>query len=189
MEPHEIVEILIKTEWPGCARSLVEATVHLPTRSSRWVATFRDETGRQVWRTTGLREREPALALAKRWEAEAKRRRAAQGPLPRKPIIRVRPGSAEKELGLLSQAEVATIMGISERAVRAIQQRAFDKIRRHPAFRNFYREHAAGEIAETAARASREWALSRAEVAAVYALTRTPVERRALRKLLALVAS
>jgi hypothetical protein len=186
MEPKEIVEILIQTDGPVSARRLVEVSVHLPRRGTRWVASFRDETGRQIWRATELHDREPALVLARRWEGEAKRRRAAQGAAPPKPIIRVRPGSGERELGLLTQREVAAIMRISERTVRSIEKRAFDKLRRHPALRDFWREHETGEIAEAALPARRTWALSRVEIAAVYALAETPVERQALRKLLAL---
>jgi hypothetical protein len=186
VRPNEIVEILIQTDGPMRARTLMDASVHLPRRSSRWVAAFRDETGRQVWRTTGLHEKQPALALAKEWEAEARRKREAHGPLPRKPTIRVRHGSGERELGLFSQKEVAAIFRISERAVREIERRAFDKLRRHPALKNFWREWQTGEIKETSLRVSKQWTLSRAEVAAVYALAGTTVERRALMKLLAL---
>ena len=186
VRPKEIVRILIETDRPVSARRLIEVSVHLPARGTRWVAAFRDETGRQVWKTTGLREREPALALAKKWEADVKRKRAAQGAVPPRLTIRVRPGSAEKELGCLSQREVAAILRISERAVREIERRAFEKLRRHPALRDLWREWQTGEIKETALRVSRQWTLSRAEVAAVYALAGTTVERQALRKLFAL---
>jgi hypothetical protein len=183
MGPNDIVQILIETD--VCARDLIEASVHLPHRGTLWVATYRDPSGRQLWRTTGSRDRKTALALADQWEAEAKQRRAAQGALPRKPTIRVRPGSAERELGLLTQREVGVIMQISERAVREIERRAFDKLRRHPALKGLWQEWATGEIKE-ALPAPTPWALSRAEIAAVYGLTRTPFERQALRKLIAL---
>jgi Sigma-70, region 4 len=186
MGPHEIVEILIQTDGPVSARHLVEVSVHLPRRGTRWVAAFRDGTGRQVWRSTGLREREPALALGKRWEADAERKRAAQGAVPTKLTIRVRPGSADKELGCLSQKEVAAILRMSERAVREVERRAFEKLRRHPALKDFWREWTTGQIKETSLRPTKQWTLSRAEVAAVYALAGTTVERQALRKLLAL---
>ncbi len=189
MRPEEIVAVLIETEWPLCARRLIEATVHLPSRSSRWVATFRDGTGRQVWRATGSRNRRKALALAKKWEREAKRKRAGQIAAPSKPTIRVRPGSGEQELGLLSQREVGLIMKISTRTVREIERRAFDKIRQHPALRDFWREWTTGEVKEATSRASTAWALSQAEIAAVYGLARTPEERRVLRKLLPVVGS
>jgi hypothetical protein len=187
MEPHDIVEFLISADGPVSARRLVEVSVHLPRRGTRWVASFRDATGRQVWRSTGLREREPALALGQQWEQEAKRKRAAHGALPRKPVVRVRPGSGERERGLLSQREVGMILNISTRTVREIERRAFDKIRRHPALRDFWREWTTGEIKETTLRASAQRALSRAEIDAVFALAKTPAERQALRKLFALI--
>ena len=87
---------------------------------------------------------------------------------------------------MLTQMEVALILGISERAVREIERRAFDKLRRHPALKNFWREQNVGESNETRLGAASEWALSPTEVAAVYGLARTPAERQALRKLLAL---
>jgi len=189
MEPHEIVQVLIESDEPLNIEALIdEASVHLPRRGSLWVASFRDGTGRQLWRATGSRSRKEALALAKQWEEEARRRRARQGVLPPRPVIRVRPGSGEREVGLLTQREVATIMEISERAVRGIERRAFDKLRRHPALRDFWREYQTGEIREAAVPIPSAWTLSRAEVAAVYALARTPDERRALGKLMTLVA-
>lgn len=185
VEPRKLVSALLQAEAPVSARNLIEASVHLPRRGSRWVAAFRDETGRQVWRSTGLRGRGRALAQARAWEEEAKRKRATQAVAPRKPTIRVRPGSGERELGLLTQAEVATIMKISERAVRAIERRAFDKLRRNPALRDFWREYATGEVKESVPRSTGPCQLSQSEIAAVYALARTPVEQRALRKILA----
>jgi hypothetical protein len=184
--PKEIVEMLIETDGPVDARSLVEVSVHLPSRGSRWVASFRDETGRQVWKTTGLRDREPALALSRRWEAEAKRKRAAQGAAPRKLTIRVRPGSAERQQGCLTQAEIAVVMRLSERAVRRIEKAAIEKLRNHPVLRDFWRQWQTGDIKETATRTASQWTLSGAEIAAVYALAQTPAERRVLRKLVAL---
>ena len=186
MGPHEIVAILIQTEGPVCARSLVEVSVHLPSRGTRWIAAYRDATGRRTCRTTRMRNRKAALALGKEWEQAAQRKKAVQGTPPSKPIMRVRRGSAEHEVGLLSQAEVAAFLHISERAVRDIERRAFDKIRRHPGLRAFGSEWVAGEVEEAASQALADWALTRAEIAAVYALARTPEERQALRKLLAL---
>jgi hypothetical protein len=184
VEPKRIVEILIAADGPVCVRSLVDASVHRPARSSRWVASFRDGTGRQVWRSTGLSDRRAALILAQEWEAQAKRNRAAQRALLRKPSTRVRPGSGEQHLGLLTQREVAAVLRISERAVREIERRAFDKLRR--ALRDFWREHETGEIREAAVPTPSAWTLSRAEAAAVYALAQTPQERQAVRKLIGL---
>jgi Sigma-70, region 4 len=101
--------------------------------------------------------------------------------------IRVRPGSGEVALGFLSQQEVALILRISVRAVRAIEQRAFDKLRNHPGLKDYWREWVTGEVEETATRDSSQWLLSRAELAAVYGLAQTAAERQALRKLFALM--
>jgi DNA-directed RNA polymerase specialized sigma subunit len=131
MRPNELIEILIEADGPVCVRILIESSVHLPNRSSRWVASFRDENGQPVWKSTGARDKKTAMAMAKEWEQEAKRKRAAQGAVPRKPTIRVRAGSGEREAGLLSQQEVAAVLRISVRAVRAIEQRAFYKLRCH----------------------------------------------------------
>jgi hypothetical protein len=86
----------------------------------------------------------------------------------------------------LSQAEVAAFLHISERAVREIERRAFDKLRRHPGLRDFWRQWLVGEVEEAASQALADWVLSRAEINAVCALAQTPAERQALRKLLAL---
>ena len=185
MGPNELVENLIQ-HGPVSAWHLVEVSVHRPARGSRWIAAFRDETGRRTWRSTRMRSRRAALALGKEWEQAAQQKRSAQAALPRKPVMRVRRGSGERELGLLSQAEVAAFMHISERAVREIERQAFDKIRRHPSLRAFWREWLTGEVEEAASQALADWVLTRAEIAAVNALAQTPTERQALRKVLAL---
>jgi len=188
MQPDDIIEILLQSDVPVDLESLIdEASVHLPRRSTRWVAAFRDSTGRRAWRTTGFRDRTSALALANEWESRARRGEAVQPPSPGKAAIRVRPGSAERGVGMLSQAEVAIIMGISERAVRQIEQRAIEKLRRHPALRDFWREYTTGDVKE-AALPTRSWSeLTRAEVAALYGLARTSEERLAIRKMLDLM--
>jgi len=169
-----IVELLLDPE-------LIEATVRRPPRSRIWVAVFTGkEPGKQVWRTTSLTDRDAALALARQWEAEARRERAASGPLTRKPTIRVRRGSGEAAVGLLSQKEVAALLGLSVRAIREIERRAFEKLRRHPALRRFWREHGTGDVMDSV----ESGALDRAEVTALFGLTKTPLERRALRRLL-----
>src|SRR5580765_5737621 len=98
---------------------LFEATVCRSPRSRRWVAVFTGpEPRKQVWRSTGLTDRAAALARAREWEADARRERAASGALTRKPTIRVRRGSGEAAVGLLSQKEVAALLGLSVRAIR-----------------------------------------------------------------------
>lgn len=181
----EMVEFLLDQE-PVGEDPVCEASVHRSTRSRVYMASFTGPAGGQIWKSTGLRDRESALALAQRWEADAKRKRAAQGAVPRKPTNRVRPGSVEAEMGLFSQREVALILRVSERAVRQIERRAIDKLRRHPDLKDFWSEWLNGEIKETALSALGQWILSRAEVAAVYGLAQTPEERQALTKLFAL---
>src|SRR5262249_36564552 len=142
---------LLDPDTLACLEALVhEASVHLPPRGTKWVATFTDETGRQVWKSTGQRERSAALAQAQEWEREARAKRAAAGPSARKATVRVRPGSPERQGGLLSQKEIAALMKISERAVRSIERRALRKLRNHPALRQFWREWEGSEIEETA---------------------------------------
>src|ERR1035437_7864275 len=126
-----------------------------------------------------------ALGPGPRGGRGGKIKRATQIAPPRKPTVRGRRGSAEYEVGLLSQVEVAPFMHISERAVRDIERRAFDKIRRHPGLRAFWSERLTGEVEEAASQALADWALTRAEIDAVYGLARTPEERQALSKLLA----
>ena len=175
-----IVEYLLDSE-------LVEATVRRPPRGRRWVAAYTGvEPGKQVWRSTGLTGRTAALALARRWEAEARRQRAASSALARKPTIRVRRGSAEAAAGLFSQKEVAALLGLSVRAIYNVERRAFEKVRRHPNFHRFWREYITGEIEEQPLKEAGEAVLSDSEVAALMALARTPTERRALVKLLIL---
>ena len=186
MEPKRIVEILLQTSGPVSASRLVEVSVHLPSRGTKWIASFRDERGRHIWRSTGLRDRKAALAQARRWESEAKRKLSIKGAVPTRLTICVRPGSAEKQLGGFSQQEVAAIMRISRRTARELERSALAKLRNHPALQDLWREWQLGEITETTSQTSRQWRLTRAEVAAVYALAETPIERQALRKLLAL---
>jgi len=77
-------------------------------------------------------------------------------------------------------------MRISVRAVREIERRAFDKLRRNPALQQFWQEWQ-GEL-EEALGPSTEWRLTRSEVLALLALAETTFERNALQKLLYLAA-
>jgi hypothetical protein len=183
MGPEEIVSLLIESDGPVNIIALIEASVHKPARGKVYVASYTSAKGGQEWRTTGLTDREAAMALAKEWEAREKMKRAARPAPPPRPRMRV--GWREQEHGLLTQKEVAAIMHISERSVRVIERRAFEKIRRHAALKEFWREWQAGEMKEAALPVT-EWALTRAEIAAVWALAKTPEERQVLRKVLAL---
>lgn len=133
-----IVEILLAGDGQTCARSLIEASVHLPKRGRRWIATYRDGSGRQLWKSTGLTDRGAALALAKSWEEEARRKRLARREGGR-PVARVRHDGGTNGPGF-TQRDVALFLRISERAVRDIERRAMEKLRRHPALRALWRE-------------------------------------------------
>lgn len=112
---------------------LSEATVRLPPRGHRWIAVYTGgEPGVQVARTTGLTDREAALRLAREWEAEARRQRRAM--IQRTARTKIEPGGH-------SQEEVARMLNLSPRAVRAIEKRAIRKLRRHPAIADLWRDH------------------------------------------------
>ncbi|MHB8524108.1 MAG: sigma factor-like helix-turn-helix DNA-binding protein [Limisphaerales bacterium] len=161
-----------------------EASVRRPPRGTRWIAVFTGPVpGQQIWRSTGMRDRAAALALAKKWEAQARQQRAASRRVPTKPSVRVRRGSGEAAAGLLNQKQVGAIMGLSVRTVRDIERRAFGKLRRHPALRQFWREHVTGGVEEAVASPD----LDGAEIAALFNLTRTALEQQALTKLLAMM--
>ncbi len=179
------------------ARGLVEATVRLPPRGHRWVAVYTGvEPGKQVWRSTGLTDRNAALVQAKKWEAEAKRQRAALGLKPRPAIIRVRRRGAvawatdEPVVGPLSQRDVSLFLQISERAVRSIEKRALGKLRADPRLRELWREWMTRSTAEEPELAEgQNAALAASEIAALLGLARTAEERRTLEKLLAWLGS
>ena len=189
MTTEQLVKNLIGLDHSFSARSLIEASVHLPRRGTRWVAAFTDENGRQVWKSTGQRDRTAAQAIADELEAAARRKRFAQGGPPKKPVIRVRRGSGERGHGPFTQAETAAIMRVSERTVRQLQKSAFRKLRNHPALREFWRAWQTGEVSEAVVPTSTDWNLSRSEIEALPSLARTPIEKHAVRKLIALTVS
>jgi hypothetical protein len=190
MTIEELVRILLEADGPLRIYPLInEASVHLPRRGTRWVAAFQDENGRQVWKSTGQRVRAAAQAIADELEAAAKRKRFALGGAPKKPVIRVRRGSGERALGPFTQAETAAIMRISERSVRQLQRSALTKLRNHPALKEFWREWQSGQVSEAVIPTSTGWVLSAAEIEALLALARTPIEKHAIRKLIALTGA
>ena len=71
----EIVETLFAAADAPSARRLVEASVHLPKRGRCWVATCRDGSGRQFWRSTGQTDWQAALTVAQEWEKAARQHR------------------------------------------------------------------------------------------------------------------
>src|SRR4051794_17636756 len=80
MTPEDLAHILL--EWnikPPIDWLLDEAGAHRPHRGARWVASFRNEHGKQQWKTTGLTDYKLALRLAQEWEENARPKRASQG--------------------------------------------------------------------------------------------------------------
>ncbi len=177
MNAAELNQLQFQPGAPPSARNLIEASVHRPNRGRIWVATYRDGSGRQFWRSTGLSDRSAALILAQELERAARQRRAAE-------VDQLRPGSMSRSEGQFTQKEIAMLMGISERAVRAIEKRALRKLNQHPAVRALWREW----IGEGAASVE-DAELTDAEIQAVYDLAWAPAERRVLDKLMALIGT
>jgi hypothetical protein len=161
---------------------VAEASVHRPTRGKVWIAAFTGATpGQQVWRSTGLTDRVQALALARRWEAEAQQQRTAFGHLFKKPTVRVRQGRQRGPGEQLTQKEVAALLGMSERGVREVERRAFEKLRKHPLLQQLWQQHLTGDLDEDALQ------LTPAEIAALFALAQTPTEQNLVQKVLGLL--
>jgi hypothetical protein len=185
MTIQKIIQILLESDLPLSAQGLIEASVHLPKRGTIFMAAFRDEHGHQVQQTTHQRDRAAAQAVADELEAVAKQRRLAMSMAkPGKPRIRVRRGSAERLLGLLSHAEIAALMGLSERTIRKIEADALRKLFSHPELRAFWREHMTGGVDESDFEGQLPWILAQSAIGALFTLTTTSLERRALTKLL-----
>ncbi len=162
-------------------RYVLESSVHRAKHGRVWIATFTGPEG-QVWRSTGLTDREQALLLAKRWEAAARAERLRSSRRLSTGRIRVRRSEPRTETGPFTQQEVALIMKISERAVRRLERSAIRKLRRHPELRQLWQKYLAGELVE-----ENELVLSSEEIAALFGLARTEAERALLRKILKVV--
>src|SRR5271169_6600728 len=74
----EIVNRLLEAHPVGVV-PVVEASVHRSNRSRIWNAAFTGPGGGQIWKSTGLTDRDQALVVAKHWEAEARAERAKLG--------------------------------------------------------------------------------------------------------------
>jgi hypothetical protein len=149
-----------------------EASVHRGKRSLVWVASFTGPAGGQIWRSTGLTNRTQALLLARRWEMTARAQRSLSGRRSRAYATGVEG---------LSQREVAILLGISERAVRLVERRAFQKLFSHPALRRIWRQYLAGELDEHQA------ALTAEEIRALFKLVRNIQEWLVLQKVTRLI--
>jgi hypothetical protein len=190
MNAEALVDCVLDSNQPFSSRELIElleASVHLPARGTIYMAAYRDEFGQPVQRSTRTRDRLAAQAIADEWEAAAKRKRAALGPQPKKPTVRVRRGGPEHQAGLRTQAEVAATMHIGERAVRALERSAFLKLRNHPQLRELWREWLG--IDEGTNPASGAWDLTPSEIRALLDLAADRFERQALKKLIALTGN
>jgi hypothetical protein len=159
---------------------LLEASVHRSRGSQIFAATFTGPEGGQVWRTTGLTDHDQALVLARHWEAEARAQRNSLGRTPSKPGTRVRHSQTGTRIGF-SQKEVAQILNLTERGVRAIERRALRKLFNHPRLKEIWNLFLSGELDEDS------WALDPAEIAALFDLARTPEELRLIEKVLSIV--
>jgi len=175
----QIVQILLGEE--SVESHLLEASIHRPERSRVWQAAFTAATGGQTWRSTGLTNRDQALLVAKKWEAEARAERARLGGTVKRPVWRVRGPASDTGIGPLTQRETALFLGMSERAVREAERRAIQKLRQHPLMREIWQDYLSAELDEE------YLLLTQDEIEALFNLARTPEEQRLVRKVLALV--
>jgi hypothetical protein len=153
---------------------LYEARVYRSPGSRIWQAVYTGPQGGQAWRSTRLTNKQQALLVARRWEAEARIQREKMGNKPRRPIVRVRgsePGLSQREVGLL--------LNLTARAVGQIERRALKKLFAHPTLRQIWDQYLAGELEE-----QRAVALIPQEVQALLNLTYTPQERLVLQGIL-----
>ena len=188
MSATTIVQALRRDDQCPSAREIIEASVHRPRRGRLYVASFRDETGRQRWQRTGLSDRKAALILAQELEDQARRRRGLGSRHQQKALVRVTAGGGAGSEGLFTQREVAALLRISERAVRNIERQAIEKLRRHPDLRAIWQEWVKRGIKEGVVPAG-SWELNRSEIAALYGLAQTPAERALMRRLLVWIGS
>ena len=119
--------------------------------------------------------------MAQELERVARQRRATE-------VDPRRPNSGRRSTGQFTQREIALLMGISERAVRQIEKRALSKLMQHSGLRALWREWT-GKVEEAAVPTSGACRLNPPEMAAVYALARTPAELNVLRRLIAILPS
>jgi len=159
---------------------LAEASLHRSKGSRIWQAAFTGPRGGQIWRSTGLTNREQALLLARKWEAEAREARGKLGGTAKKAICRVRRSASGARVGL-SQKEIALLLNMTERGVREVERRAIQKLRSDPLLRHIWREYLAGQLDE------QQLTLTSDEIGALFNLARTPEERHVIRKVLRLI--
>lgn len=142
-----VVDWLLREDSLAAEEPILEASVHRPARGKIWVAAYTGPNGGQIWRSTGFTDRYEASLVARRWEAEAKAERARLGPSIRAAPVR----GGGHELGgslrpIRTQRQVAAMLGMSERGVRAVERRALGKLRRNPMLRQVWRRYIGGEL-------------------------------------------
>ncbi len=113
---------------------LPEATVHRPARGKIFVATFWGADGRQIWRSTGSKDRREALRIAKGWEKQARIERAKKAP--HAPAFRLP--------AIRTQEEVAELMKLSVRSVAQAEKEALDRLRQDPELLQLWAEYRGG---------------------------------------------
>ncbi len=170
-----IVRFLLN-ESPVAEALVSETSVHRSAGSLVWQAVFTGAEGGQIWKSTGLINKQQAMLVARKWEAEARAQRELMGRTARKPIVRA---AGAGQFGL-SQKEVALIMKLSERAVRQIEKRAIRKLAQHPVLRRVWKEYL-GDLNED------EAVLTPEEIEVLFGLAYTTEERLVIRKLLKLL--
>jgi hypothetical protein len=169
-----IIEATVESQ----AAALPEASVRRPPRSKNYIAIFTGpEPGQQVAQSTGLTDKVAAMARAQKWERQARRARLARKQ------DRVTPVSGKQAHGL-TQGEVAVLLNVSERAVRAIEKRAIRKLQRHPVLKRIWQEFNESLPSTVAATAMTPERISASEASALLGLATTPFELRVLRKVL-----
>lgn len=169
-----IIDFLLSDEED--TTTVLEASVHRSAHSRVWQAVFTGPGGGQVWRSTGLTNRQQALLVARRWEAQARAERQRRWRTARKPLVR----AGEQPVGL-TQREIALVMKLSERAVRQIERRAVRKLLAHPELRQAWQDYLSGQLEED------EGVLTPEEVEALLSLVRTPEEKFVIQKVLRLM--
>jgi hypothetical protein len=179
-EQAELMVSLLLGEERLTTAPLLEASVHRSRRSRIFVATFTGSDGVQIWKTTGLTDYDPALVLARRWEADARAQRARLDRTIGMPRTRVRHRQGDPEIGL-TQKEVGQILHMSERGVREAERRALRKLRDHPLLKELWREYLSGELNE------HRWRLDPADIVALLDLAATAEELHLVEKILRIV--
>ena len=177
----QILEFLLSDD-PMVDLPIVEARVYRSPRSRIWQATYTSAEGGQEWRSTGLTDKAQALRLARQWERDARAERERRGRLTRKPLLRaIRQCPTGEGIRPLTQEEVALVLKLSVRSVRAIEKRAVRKLMQNSQLRQVWAAYLAGELDED------EATLTQEEIEALFALAYTAAERRLLRSILSAV--